>query len=298
MKIAVIILAVVVIVLLLVIISYRRQVKNICRQLAFINNHKTNMMVTYQSFGNVTSEMINEINQMIVENRNSQQKIIDSSNNLKEIIANLSHDIRTPLTSMDGYFQLLEESDSSDDKERYNKIIANRISSLKDMLEELFTYAKVHDESYELSLEKLELNKIVLSTLFTFYDEINKRGIEPVININDEKLFVMCNQAGMSRVLQNIIKNSYEHSKTHLEIFMGRQGDYAVLRCGNDMKNCDDIDVNRVFERFYKSDASRSNISTGLGLSITKGLVEKMHGEVFADITENVFSITLKFKIV
>ena len=141
-----------------------------------------------------------------------------NSNNLKETITNLSHDIRTPLTSLDGYFQLLKESTSDKEKDKYSRIIQNRIVSLKIMLDELFTYTKLQDDNYTLVLEKSNFNKLLTATLFSFYDEFNTKGIEPQIDICDEQLSVFCNQADVIRVIQNIIKNSFEHSLSEMKI--------------------------------------------------------------------------------
>lgn len=101
---------------------------------------------------------------------------------MKETITNLSHDIRTPLTSLDGYFQLLSQSESEEEQQHYIAVIQSRIISLKDMLEELFTYTKLQNESYEIALEPVDFGKCVFDTVFSFYDEFQKKGIKPEID--------------------------------------------------------------------------------------------------------------------
>ena len=101
---------------------------------------------------------------------------------LKETITNLSHDIRTPLTSLDGYFQLLQQSDSEEERRKYVGIIQSRISSLKEMLEELFTYTRLQDADYELEMERIDFGKCAYDTVFSFYDEFQNRGIEPQVD--------------------------------------------------------------------------------------------------------------------
>ncbi len=293
----------VVLIILAILLSYiiylqRRQIKLICRQLAFINNNNTNKMVTQEINSKYISELVDSINGMITNQKTHDINVMRNSNNLKETITNLSHDIRTPLTSLDGYFQLLKESTSDKEKDKYSDIIQNRIDSLKVMLDELFTYTKLQDDNYTLDLEKINFNKLLTATLFSFYDEFNAKGIEPHIFICDEQLSVFCNQAAVIRVIQNIIKNSIEHSLSEMKITLGKSNGKVELVCSNNVDDEDDIDITQVFDRFYKSDVSRTQSSTGLGLSIAKGLTEKMGGTISANLKDEIFSITVIFDIV
>ena len=292
----------VVLIILAILLSYiiylqRRQIKLICRQLAFINNNNTNKMVTQEINSKYISELVDSINGMITNQKTHDINVMRNSNNLKETITNLSHDIRTPLTSLDGYFQLLKESTSDKEKDKYSDIIQNRIDSLKVMLDELFTYTKLQDDNYTLDLEKINFNKLLTATLFSFYDEFNAKGIEPHIFICDEQLSVFCNQAAVIRVIQNIIKNSFEHSYSEIKIKLENSVGRAVLVCSNNVDDEDNIEITQVFDRFYKSDVSRTQSSTGLGLSIAKGLTEKMGGTISASLEDGMFSITVIFDI-
>ena len=292
----------VVLIILAILLSYiiylqRRQIKLICHQMAFINNNNTNKMVTQEINSKHISELVDNINGMITNQKTHDINVMHNSNNLKETITNLSHDIRTPLTSLDGYFQLLKESTSDKEKDKYSRIIQSRIDSLKIMLDELFTYTKLQDDNYTLDLEKSNFNKLLTTTLFSFYDEFNTKGIEPQIDICDEQLSVYCNQAAVIRVIQNIIKNSFEHSLSEMKITLQKIDGKAVLVCSNNVDGEDDIDITMVFDRFYKSDVSRTQSSTGLGLSIAKGLTEKMGGTISASLEGGMFSITVIFDI-
>ncbi len=275
----------------------RRQIKLICRQLAFINNNNTNKMVTQEINSKYISELVDSINGMIANQKTHDINVMRNNNNLKETITNLSHDIRTPLTSLDGYFQLMKESTSDKEKDKYSTIIQNRIDILKIMLDELFTYTKLQDDKYTLELEKCNFNKLITATLFSFYDEFNAKGIEPQIDICDEQLSVFCNHAAVIRVIQNIIKNSFEHSHSEIKITLKNADQRAVLVCYNNVDDEDNIEITQVFDRFYKSDVSRTQSSTGLGLSIAKGLTEKMGGTISASLEDGMFSITVIFDI-
>jgi len=167
----------------LTLISYRRQVKNICRQLAFISKHNSNMIITQNIHSADITELIEMINTLLEYQKKQRVEYQIKDSNIKEIITNLSHDIRTPLTSLDGYFQLLAEADSQPDKERYTVIIKSRIKSLKEMLDELFTYTKLQNDNYKLDVMPQNINKIFCDTIFSFYDDFKEKNMEPDIQI-------------------------------------------------------------------------------------------------------------------
>lgn len=282
---------------ILILILYRRQVKMICRQLAFLNEHQTNLRLTCDLPLNELYAMVDGINGILDLSRRIRRSAQQRENNLKETITNLSHDIRTPLTSMDGYFQLVVQSDSEQDRQRYIQIIQNRITSLKDILEELFTYAKLQNDDYKFVMEPLDFSKYVFDTVFSFYEEFQKKNIEPQIDFAQGRFIIIGNGEAIRRSLQNIIKNALEHGKSKIGIELQSVEDQVVFRCTNDVESASEIDMTQVFSRFYKADSARTNTSTGLGLAIAKGLVENMDGKIKADLNEDVFSIEIKFTV-
>lgn len=290
---AVIILSISLISLLAAHIIYRRQVRRICRRLAFIREHNTNMQLNSDIDFKELNRLEAEINSIIEKSRNDTLNAQKSEDSLKETIANISHDIRTPLTSLDGYFQLLSDSESREERQRYIGIISSRISSLKNMLEELFTYTKLQNEAYVLSLENLSFSKSVCDALFSFYDDFTAAGIEPVTDFTDEKLTVNGNPDALSRIIRNILKNALEHGTDELHLKLESRDGQAVFSCSNRTLHPEEIDINRVFARFYRSDSSRSRTSTGLGLAIAKGLAEKMNGTVTASLDGDFFTVTV-----
>ena len=268
-----------------------------CRQLAFLKEHQTNLRLTSDLPLKELNELVDGINDILDLSREIRKSAQQSEDSLKETITNLSHDIRTPLTSMDGYFQLLVQSDSEEERQHYIAVIQNRITSLKDMLEELFTYTKLQNESYELAVESLDFGKCVFDTVFSFYDEFQKKDIEPKIDFCEGHLFIAGNHEAIRRALQNIIKNALEHGQKKIVFELQQNNDQVIFRCLNDVENPDEIDMAQVFSRFYKADSARSNTSTGLGLSIAKGLIEKMGGTIQADLNANIFAIEIGFLI-
>lgn len=285
------------VILTVILILYRRQIRAISRQLKFLKDNQTNLRLTSDLPLPELNELIDGINDVIDRSRQSREKTLKNETRLRETITNLSHDIRTPLTSLDGYFQLLLQSDADEERRKYIGIIQSRISSLKDMLEELFTYTRLQDRDYELETERMDFGKCVFDTVFSFYDEFQNKGIEPEINFSEERLFIDGNAEAARRALQNLVKNALVHGKMKIKMKLRRENNRAVFCCSNDVEHPEEIDIDRVFGRFYKADSARTHTSTGLGLSIAKGLAERMNGEISASLDGDIFTVRIEFDL-
>ena len=286
-----------IIILFVIIGAYRRQIKKICRQLAFQKGHRTNMRITASLPFPELNRLIDGINEIIDLSHEIEYSAQRNETSLKDTITNLSHDIRTPLTSLDGYFQLLLQCPSEQERSHYIEVIQSRISVLKEMLEELFTYTKLQNEAYTLELSPVDFGKCVRDTVFSFYDEFQGKRIVPKIDFCEEPLPIIGNEEALHRTIQNIIKNAVEHGNTSILFGLTREKSKAVFRCSNDVKNPDDIDTSKVFDQFYKADSARTHTSTGLGLFIAKGLTERMNGQIIAFLQEKSFSVEISFPL-
>lgn len=301
---AVIVLSVISLIFIVLFIAQRRQIRKICRQLAFIRNEKSNMRITSDTPLGEINRLIEELNSLVKKYREIEKLSEIRERELKATITSLSHDIRTPLTSLDGYFQLLNQAEGDAEREKYSKVIQTRISALKDILEELFTYTKLQNTEYELPLEKVSLNKAVCDSLFLFYEELKSRGIEPQIKLPEKPVFINGNEEALHRTFHNIIKNSLEHcsptdsTDTEINVSLEKTDGQAVFICANRIKDSDRIDVSQVFDRFYKSDSARTQTSTGLGLSIAKELTLRMGGEISANLDDDTFTVKIVYPTV
>lgn len=288
---------IVAIVLGFIMLFYRRQVKQTCRQLAFIKENDTNMQLQNMGGFPELDMLRREINEVLARTKQLNRETKRSEERFKETITNISHDIRTPLTSLDGYFQLLQEAENEEERERYVAIIKERISGLKEMLEELFTYTKLQNKSYELPIEIVDFGKCVYETVFSFYDEFTARNIEPQAEFTEEVCPVLGNKEAFRRILQNILKNALEHGNTRFVLRLEKGPEYVRFVCENDVEHPEEIDAEQVFERFYKADSARTHTSTGLGLSIAKSLTEKLNGTIEAALRDQAFRITVEFPL-
>lgn len=289
------VLSVLILILIGILISYKRQVKDICRQLRFLQECDSNMLITTEMKKGHIGELAELLNTLLKERKKGRADYQKKEQMIADIYTNLSHDIRTPLTSLDGYFQLLEETQEENDRKRYIQIIQERIESLKEMLEELFTYTKLQNGTYELKLEPQNVGQILKETVFSYYDDWAEQEISPQFEITEEPVWIRGNKQALRRTIQNIIKNGLDHGNKEINIQLTKNGNEAELVFRNKVTDPGEIDIKRVFERFYKADRARSKNSTGLGLSISRGFVWKMNGEITAEIEGNWFCIKIRF---
>ena len=281
----------------IIIWKYQRQVKDICRQLAFLMKHDSNMLI-HREFGLGGIGMLSDrLNDLLELRRKEKQYYQEKETLIADTYTNLSHDIRTPLTSLDGYFQLMEACENVEEQRRYLNIIHERIHSLNEMLEELFMFTKLKNESYRLELTSCCINRILKETVFSYYDEWVRREIQPDIQITEEQLYIDGNKQGLCRIIQNVIKNGLDHGEKKIRIVLKREQNQAVLRISNQVIASEKIDIEHVFDRFYKADAARSKTSTGLELSIAREFVRRMNGEIGAKIEENEFIVEMSFNL-
>lgn len=295
-KILTVILTVSVAVLIAVLVKIRAQLRDINEQLDFLCEKDTNMLLLTDTNMADIGRLKERINRFLEQWHRQREAAAKKEQMISDTYTNLSHDIRTPLTSLDGYFQLLKDETDKSAQEHYIDIIQERITSLKDMLEELFMFTKLKNDSFKLELSNCCVSRLLKQTVFSYYEEWKKQGIEPSLDICEDTIFITANAQALRRVFQNVIKNALVHGQNSICIQMKQINKMVHILVSNDVKNPDDIDVDKVFERFYKADEARSISSSGLGLSIAKELVERMGGSIEARLEGKRFVVEIQFE--
>lgn len=270
-----------------------KEIYNIIDQITFLIKNNTQMRISTGLSIKPFAQFSEVINEFLDSYHSKEKNYINKEKYLQNTIRGLSHDIRTPLTSLDGYLQVIENNNENFDK--YISIMKNRINSLNNILDQLFTFIKLQEEEYKLEMEKIDLTSLALETLFNYYEDFKLRNIEPTIDFTENKVFILANKDGLCRIFQNIYKNILEHGQSPIHLSLREVDDKIIFVSKNKIK--DDLTINKddVFKEFYKASDSRTGSSTGLGLAICKGLAEKLNGEISADIDGEYFSIILSF---
>lgn len=278
-------------------LSYRRQIVKICRQMSFLEQNDTNMLLTSQLSCREIVELTEHMNDLRTLARERVCAYQKKEERLKQTITNLAHDIRTPLTSMDGYLQLLKESREEAERERYMEVIQGRVEILGKLLEELFLYMKLQNDSYRLDMDRENITQIICEAVFSFYGQFQRAGIFPEVDFVERPIWINCSRSAVDRIVHNIIKNALEHGEGEIRLWLREENGRVIFRCANRVRQPQCIDMERIFEEFYKAESARGNAaSTGLGLSIAKSLAEKMGGEIRAWLEGDMFCVEMSVK--
>lgn len=194
---------------------------------------------------------------------------------LKSAVTNISHDLRTPLTAISGYLDLLDNVEKSEAAERYIEVIKNRTEVLKQLTEELFRYSIITSPEYDNSVELVVVNVVLEESILGFYAALQERKITPNISMTEKKVIRKVNRAALSRIFSNLINNAIKYSDGDLNITLTDAGKITFSNTASDLS---EVDVKRLFDRFYTVENARK--STGLGLSISRILIEQMNGTI------------------
>ena len=287
---AVIILTVLVIALLIKIFLFQKSAKEIEDAFTRSLSTDTNALIDISSGDKRMRSLANTINLQLRRLRKERHRFQQGDEELKNTITNISHDLRTPLTAICGYLDLLEQEDLSGTAARYTEIIRERTEILNQLTEELFRYSVLVTADGEMTKEPLAVNEILEESIAAFYASLKARGITPHIELPDQKVVRSLNRSALSRVFSNLINNAMKYSDGDLDIVLSETGEIIF---SNTASGLDEIQVGKLFHRFYTVETARK--STGLGLAITRALVEKMDGTISAEYKNDRLSIRIYF---
>lgn len=251
----------------------------------------TNTLIDISSIDKDMRRLASELNVSLEQLRREQLTFIHGDTELKNAVTNISHDLRTPLTAICGYLDLLKKREVSEEVREYLEQIENRAEHMRQLTEELFRYSIVSSQSEpdKISLERVCVNDVLEESIAAFYGEILSHGITPAINITDTRVEAVLDRSALSRIFSNVISNMLKYSSGDLFISMNEDGLILFKNSANDL---DKISVDRLFDRFYTVETGGN--STGLGLSIAKLLAERNGLTLSAYIESEKLVISLK----
>lgn len=266
----------------------RRGAKALRLDLAQKLRQDTNTLLSLPCRDRELRRLASALNQELRALRRERLRYQQGDKELKEAVVKISHDLRTPLTAISGYLQLLQGQDLPPDTRRYLEQIGGRTQAMKRLTEELFRYSVVVSEE-NLAQEPVDLRRAVEEALLSFYGALEGRGIEPQVRLPEEKVERLLDPAAVNRVLGNILTNALKYSAGDLEVTLEESG---RLTFSNSAPGLDPVAAGRLFDRFYTVEAARN--STGLGLSIAKELTQRMGGSIGAELHGGTLTVWLK----
>ena len=288
-KIMVFFLVIIIFALLLKIFYMRKAIREIKRGFSEKLYTDTNTPIMLSSYDKLVSSLANDINVELKELQKQKHRYIQGDKELKNAITNISHDLRTPLTTICGYLSLLDKEEKSEHIARQLSIIKNRTFALKQLVEELFRYTTIISDTENSVYTETVINNVLEDCISSYYAIFKEKGITPNINLCEQKIVRSVDKTALLRIFNNVIDNAIKYSEGDLTISLFENGKIVF---SNHTSDLNEIQIGKLFDRFYTVNTARK--STGLGLSIAKALIEKMDGNISADYSNNVLSIIIK----
>ena len=272
------------------IIILRKQIKNMNEVLVKRIERQTQQVMSLELVDKQLNALAENINVSLKAEESLRLKIIRDEEDFKQLIANISHDLRTPLTAIKGYLQMLDKSQLDDKQQEKLDKARKHVQSLGELIEHFFEYAYLVDSKPPIHLEKINLTNITIEEVAVSIPVLDEKNIE--IFIEEQPVFVQGDKEMVKRIIQNLLRNCMVHAIEYIDISY-TFGDEVVMHVKNPVQKDHAIDVMRLFERFYVGDGSRQ--TTGLGLAIVKLFAEQMGGRVCASIEDRILDIQVFF---
>ena len=286
-----IIASIIIIALIIKIFVMKNAIKEIEEKFDFIIESDTNNLITISTNDIDLKQLAKKINQNLKKIRELEIQYNQGNEELKRSITNISHDLRTPLTAIRGYLDLIEHKNLTEKQENYLLFIDEKVKILTDLTEQLFNFSKSLDSYQDIKRQNVVLNSVLEETICASYDLFMQHNINPKIYITKEKIIKQIDESMLKRIFENIISNEIKYSDEFLEIKLNKSGK-IIFR--NKTKNLDKTSVEKIFDRYYTVENAKK--STGIGLSIAKQLVELNNGTISANYDDGYLIIEIYFK--
>lgn len=286
------------IVLLLKLYQDQKVKRNLVKQLEWIIDKNALAKIKHSGSSKSHDDLVNEINRMI-------EKISEISIESEEIVqqnrrmvSSISHDFRTPLTSMLGYVQILQNDSNSLKEKKYLKIIEERTKILRDLIEEFYSLSLLESNEYELNVESANPIILVQEQVAMYYSELEDSFDHISIQLIEEDIKLLTSPLDFNRLIGNLLKNAYTHGIKRFALYNEMNETSLIFYLENEVKDTNTIEVERLFERLYKEDKTRAIGSTGLGLSIAQKIAEALGYKLEASLKESMiqFKLTIPLK--
>ncbi|MEO1769429.1 sensor histidine kinase [Candidatus Enterococcus ferrettii] len=268
------------------IVSLKMSMNEICKELAEYFSEETNTLLKTSSNDRHIRHLTAKLNVQLRLLRQQRQNYLVGNRDLKEAVANISHDLRTPLTAILGYLELANREEKTEAVARYLSVISNRAELLKELTEEFFRYSVILEPEKQGIKEEIVLNELLEESLAAAYTELSEHQIFPDICLPETKVICLLNRSNVLRIFANLISNAIKYSDGDLSIVLTEKGQVTFT---NTAAKLDEVQAGKLLDRFYTVETAKK--STGLGLTITRTLVEQMNGSISLDYQNNQLSI-------
>lgn len=266
----------------------KKSIKEIRVSINKIIKADTNQLLTISSSDKEMKKLANDLNKELQDLRKEKLQYQNGNQELKRIITNISHDMRTPLTAISGYIDLMKEN--KEKQKEYMKIIEKKTEELTLLTDQLFDFSKTMDIGVEMQREKCCINEILEETLANMYHFFKEKQIEPKLEICTQKIYKDLDKHSIIRVFENILSNVCKYSDGDFKVTLNEKG---IITFSNKATSLDATTVQKIFDRYFTVENAKK--STGLGLSISKQLVKLNGGKISAKYVNEYLIIQIEF---
>ncbi|WP_367366092.1 sensor histidine kinase [Pediococcus parvulus] len=245
-------------------------------------------------------DSVNALVDSVIESMNEERKIEQSKD---ELITNVSHDLRTPLTSIIGYLGLIENQQykNEDDVLKYTHTAFLKAEQMKSLVEDLFEYTKVRQASTKMTFNQISVEPMLEQLAASFELEAEKKGMEIDAKATPKNIKIEGDSEKLGRLFNNLILNALKYAKggKHINLEATQKGDQIIFKVSNDGEQIPEKSLKHLFERFYRVESSRSKATggTGLGLAIAQSIVELHHGKISVTSSEKLTSFKVELPV-
>lgn len=295
MEFIIIILIIVIIILLTYLFLYHNEVKHISKEIDNIKDLDSNTLIHSKYNLKNINNLIYKINNLLTESKNIKIDYGNKNKSLMKMMTNISHDLRTPLTSALGYIDIILKSDLSEEEKKKDLItIEKRLRRLEELISSFFEFSRIISTNKLPTLKKINLTSILEESVIVFYDDYKKNNRKILLDCNQRKIIINSNKMLLTRIFENLIGNAYKHSNSDLIIKVEKLNKVKII-FSNQLLD-DDVDVDRIFDEFYTVDISRTKEGTGLGLAIAKEFTKQLNGNIYAKKNNGQLKIIIELK--
>lgn len=295
MAVLLVIIGIVLVIVLFLLILKRREIKSISNQIDEILSRESNELVHSEN-GSISGNLINRINELLKKMRYNQILYNKKSHDLEQMITNISHDMRTPLTSAMGYINIILNSNiPENEKEEQIRIVEKRLLRLEELINSFFEFSKIVSGNQKPEIVQLNIIEVLQESIVHYYDDFCNQEREIIFNCDTSRIMINSNRSMLMRIFDNLIGNAYKHGTGNLTVNVIKADNISI--CLENELYDSHIDISRIFDEFYTTDISRTKGNTGLGLAIARQFIEMIGGSISAEYTRNIFSITAEFPL-
>ncbi len=274
-----------------------RDIKKAIKDFKYISkNIDTNRKLKLNHPDKNFEKLLFEINKYLENIQIYKLRYIKREEEIRKEIENISHDLRTPLTSIRGYLELInDETITDEEKKDYVCTVEKRAKVLQNLIQDFYDLSRFENNDYNLNMEIIDINKELREHILVFYNDFENKNIEVDLKLDKNPLLVKLDEGAIKRVFNNLIQNAIKYSKSRFYMSINDKDGEVIVEFKNDVRDINKDELSLLFNRFYMKDKSRNSNSSGLGLTITKLLVESMNGEIDVNMDKEWIIFRIKF---